>query len=75
MAISIRAEEARIDGELHGLIAWRAKLKAIAGEVYKTMMMARMLSILTQMSDDQLARIGITRSEIASHAAKLVGDE
>ena len=75
MAISIRAEEASINEERHGPTALWARLKVVAGEIYKTMMMARMLSILTQMSDDQLQRIGIDRSEIVSHAAKLVENE
>ena len=34
---------------------------------------ARMMSVLSQMSPQQLADIGITRAEIPRHAAELVG--
>jgi uncharacterized protein YjiS (DUF1127 family) len=37
--------------------------------------MARMLSALSNMSDYQLAQIGISRSEIPEYAEKLMADE
>ena len=40
----------------------------------KAVQTGQMISALSRMSDEQLAQIGISRSEIASHAAKLLDD-
>ncbi len=45
-----------------------------ANVVLAMLQMARMLSTLSKMSDDQLAQIGISRSNIPEYAAKLMAD-
>lgn len=56
-------------------IAFLAWIGATANAGLKTFQMARMLSILSSMSDYQLAQIGISRSDIPKYAAKLMDDE
>lgn len=53
-------------------ISFLAWIGATANAVLKTLQMARMLSTLSKMSDDQLAQIGISRSGIPEYAAKLM---
>ncbi len=55
-------------------ISFLAWIGAKANAVLKTLQMAKMLSTLSKMSDDQLAQIGISRSDIAEYAAKLMAD-
>ncbi len=52
-------------------LAW---IGATANAALKTLQMARILSTLSNMSDDQLAQIGISRSDIPEYAAKLMAD-
>jgi len=40
--------------------------------VWRGIALARMMRILTEMSDDQLARIGVKREDIPDYAWKLV---
>ena len=62
----------RIVGTSIALLAWvGTKAKA----AFKALQMARMLSTLSNMSDHQLAQIGISRSEIPAYAEKLMADE
>lgn len=42
------------------------------GNLFHTLQTARMAAVLTNMSDQQLKEIGITRSEIGQHAQKLM---
>ncbi|MEQ6204502.1 DUF1127 domain-containing protein [Sulfitobacter sp. HNIBRBA2951] len=44
---------------------------AKAGKFVHALQTARMVSVLTNMSDQQLKQIGITRSEIGQYAQKL----
>ncbi|MDP5220603.1 DUF1127 domain-containing protein [Ruegeria sp. 2205SS24-7] len=53
------------------LLAW---VGSTASSALKTLQMARMLSTLSNMSDYQLAEIGISRSDIPEYAAKLMAD-
>ncbi|WP_300074864.1 DUF1127 domain-containing protein [uncultured Ruegeria sp.] len=55
-----------------GLLAW---IGSTANNALKTLQMARMLSTLSNMSDYQLAQIGISRSDIPEYAAKLMADD
>lgn len=41
----------------------------------KSLQMARMMSVLSSMSDYQLVQIGISRSEIPKYAKSLMADE
>ncbi len=56
-------------------IVFMAWIRAKASAALKTLRMARMLSVLSKLSDDQLAQIGISRSNIPEYAAKLMADE
>lgn len=49
-----------------------ARLAAALGAAVKRLQCARMVTALGQLSDSQLAEIGIARSEIAAHAHRLV---
>jgi len=51
----------------------RAFLKA--GAAMKTLQAARMISTLSGMSDQQLAQIGISRSDIPEYSRTLIFDE
>jgi len=53
-------------------LAWTGT-KAKTG--LKALQMARMLSTLGNMSDYQLAQIGVSRSDIPEYAKKLMADE
>ena len=52
-----------------------ARIGAKAQAVLKGLQMARMLSTLSNMSDSQLAQIGISRSDIPKYAETLMADE
>ncbi len=51
------------------------KTLASARATLKTLQTARMISVLTKMSDFQLSQIGITRSEIPEYANELMKQE
>ena len=51
------------------------KTLASARTTLKTLQTARMISVLTKMSDFQLSQIGITRSEIPEYANELMKQE
>ena len=50
-----------------------ARVGAAFRHVVKVLSHARMIGVLSDMSNAQLAQIGITRSQIPAHAAMLVG--
>jgi uncharacterized protein YjiS (DUF1127 family) len=50
-----------------------APLGARLGHVIRRLQHGRMMAVLNGMSDVQLANIGIARSDIPQHAARLVG--
>ena len=52
-----------------------ARIGAKARVVYKALQMARMLSILSNMSDHELAQICISRSDIPKYAETLMASE
>jgi len=54
------------------LVAPLTRIGAKAHGVLRTLQMARMLSILSNMSDSQLAQIGISRSDIPKYAETLM---
>lgn len=49
-------------------------LKGAASAVH-SLQVARMMTVLSDMSDQELAQIGITRSDIPDHAIKLLARE
>jgi len=51
-----------------------SKIVAAIWSFVKAVQTGQMISALSRMSDEQLAQIGISCSEIASHAAKLLDD-
>jgi uncharacterized protein YjiS (DUF1127 family) len=51
------------------------RIRAKAHAALKALQMARMLSTLSNMSDYQLAQIGISRSDIPKYAETLMADE
>lgn len=55
--------------------AFFARLRDRAAGVVKALQAARMVSVLGEMSDSQLAGIGITRSDIPRYAAYLIADD
>ncbi len=56
-------------------IALLATIRAKAKAALRGLQMGRMLSTLSNMSDYQLAQIGISRSDIPEYAEKLLADE
>ena len=54
----------------HGFASILARIGARAHSALKSLQMARMLSTLANMSDHQLAQIGIRRSDIPKYAAE-----
>ncbi len=56
-------------------LAFLAKIGAKAKAALKAFQMARMQSTLSNMSDYQLAQIGISRSDIPEYAEKLMAEE
>lgn len=52
---------------------WGSAILTKAGDGIAALQMARMLSTLSNMSDSQLAQIGITRRQIPAYANRLMG--
>lgn len=48
-------------------------LAAAVTETVHVIQYARMLRVLTEMSDGELARLGIARADIPAHAERLLG--
>lgn len=59
----------------HSFVSLLAWIGAKAHSALKSLQMARMLSTLANMSDHQLAQIGIQRSDIPKYADKLMAEE
>ncbi len=59
----------------HSLLSILARFRAEAKFALRALQMARMLSTLSNMSDHQLAQIGIQRSDIPKYAETLMADE
>lgn len=57
------------------LTGFTLKALAKAGAAFKTLQTARMMSVLSQMTDEQLSQIGITRAEIPSYVQMLMDAE
>lgn len=70
MAQAITIATSVLDVRAFGRAVGRGLTRAI-----RTVQMARMMSVLGQMSNEELRRIGITRQEIPAHAEKLVYGE
>jgi len=51
------------------------RIRAKANTALKALQMARMMSVLSNMSDYQLAQIGISRSDIPKYAETLMAGE
>ncbi len=60
-------------GQLFAAFARKTKVKSKAA--LKAVQMARMMSTLANMSDNQLAHIGISRADIPNYAKTLLADE
>ena len=54
------------------LAKFGSRIASAAASTLRTMQTGRMMSVLSAMSDEQLAQIGISRSEIPKHAEKLI---
>ena len=59
----------------HSFLSILARIGAKAKSVLNALQMARMLSTLSNMSDHQLAQIGIQRSDIPKYAETLMANE
>lgn len=59
----------------HGFVSILARIGAKAHSALKSLQMAQMLSTLANMSDHQLAQIGIQRSDIPKYAETLMAEE
>ena len=59
----------------HSFLSILAWFGAKAKSTLKALQMGRMLSMLSNMSDHQLAQIGIQRSEIPKYAETLMADK
>jgi uncharacterized protein YjiS (DUF1127 family) len=59
----------------HGFLSILARIGAKAKSALNALQMARMLSTLSNMSDHQLAQIGIQRSDIPKYAETLMANE
>ncbi len=59
----------------HSFVSILARVRAKAHSALKSLQMARMLSTLANMSDHQLAQIGIQRSDIPKYAETLMAKE
>lgn len=60
---------------LSGVAGIGGKAMAKTRSLKKSLQMARMMSVLASMSDDQLFQIGISRSEIPKYAKTLMVDD
>jgi uncharacterized protein YjiS (DUF1127 family) len=58
-----------------GAMATLRKVGHALGIAYKTTQRARLASTLAHLTDDQLAQIGIKRTEIWAHVEKITADE
>ncbi len=74
MAISIQTARADRGSVAARSIALLAMIGAKAHAALRALQMARMLSTLSNMSDYQLAQIGISRSDIPKYAETLMAD-
>lgn len=63
------APSLKLFGVLNGV---SAKVKAAASSGLRTLQMARMMSVLSEMTDHQLHEIGISRADIPDYAKKLI---
>ena len=61
----------RMRGILPAIKTLGAIVRSKTASVVHTLQVARMMSVLSEMSDTQLAQIGITRSDIPRYAASL----
>lgn len=59
----------------HGFVSVLVRFGVKARSALKSLQMARMLSTLSNMSDHQLAQIGIQRSDIPKYAETLMANE
>ena len=75
MAVSTQSAVSDRGHAVAASIAFLAWIGAKAKAAVKALQMARMLSTLSNMSDYQLAQIGISRSDIPEYAEKLMADE
>ena len=57
------------------LASFWAKARRTAQSVIMAMQTARMLSVLSNMSDEQLAEIGISRSDVPDYAGRLIAED
>jgi len=64
-----------IAGFISFLTRFGSKALAKAHAALRALQMARMLSTLSNMSDYQLAQIGISRSDIPKYASTLMAEE
>ncbi len=75
MAVNTQAPATYRDHAIAQSIAFLVWIRSTTKAALKALKMARMLSALSNMSDYQLAQIGISRSEISEYAEKLMADE
>lgn len=65
----------RLWGFLQALMRGGRAVLGFGHSVLRALQTGRMMSTLTNMSDDQLAQIGITRADIPRYALKLMEEE
>jgi len=75
MAISTQTATADRGSVVAASIALLVRVKVKAHAALRAVQMARMLSTLSNMSDYQLAQIGISRSDIPKYAETLMANE
>ena len=81
--MAISSQPTGFNGRIAGISNWVfkalsqlvANFSTTAKSVLRALQTARMMSVLANMSDQQLASIGISRSEIPQYAEKLIADE
>lgn len=61
-----------LTGGFEAMAAYAAAVRKAMDQIVLSMQMARMIGVLSQMSDRELQQIGITRQQIPAHAEKLV---
>ncbi len=64
-----------VQGLVSGIAGIGGKALARARTLKKSLQLARMVSVLASMNDDQLFQIGILRSEIPKYAKTLMADD
>ncbi|PVH30154.1 hypothetical protein [Pararhodobacter oceanensis] len=64
-----------VSAAIAALSRFGGKIKTQAQHLSKAIQLARMMSVLANMSDDHLELIGVTRSEIPAYAEKLLAGE